>query len=58
MLLDDQGMEKVLHSLESYGFLKILKYNNVVFHCQREDKQEITVEEEYNDQDNYYTKFD
>ena len=31
VLIDDNGAEKVLHSLEGYNFLKIEKYNNIVF---------------------------
>lgn len=57
MIIDDKGQQNVVHSLESCNYLKLEKYNNLVYLCSSKTGKEIAIEEEYNDKLMKSTKF-
>lgn len=62
VIVDDYGFSNVLHSLESCNYLKLEKYNNLVFYCSNKERQEIAVEQEYKedyaDKSSFHTRFE
>lgn len=44
---DNEGNDKMLHSLESMSSLKIDDENNIKFSCQKQDKREIQITQEF-----------
>lgn len=47
VLIDSNNREVLLHSLESYNFLKVDPCNYLKFNCLNEDEQSIQVMQEY-----------
>ena len=44
---DDTGMDRMIHSLESYNFLKVDSNNFLLFECAKHDKRAISIQQEY-----------
>jgi hypothetical protein len=44
---DNEGTDKILHSLDSMSCLKIDDDNHIKYGCQKHDKREIWIEQEY-----------
>jgi len=47
IITDDEGNERMLHSLESCNYLKLEEDNHLLFNCSKEEKIEISILEEY-----------
>lgn len=43
------GIEKMVHSLESCDFLKLESNNHILFECQKPEKQLLSIEQEMRD---------
>ena len=43
-LLDNIGVDRMLHSLDSVNFLKVDQGNYIVFECANGDERQITVQ--------------
>ena len=46
-LVDNKGVDRMLHSLESVNFLKVDKGNYIVFECANGDERQISIQQEY-----------
>ena len=44
---DDKGMDRMIHSLESYNFLKVDSNNFLLFECAKHDSRAISIQQEY-----------
>ena len=40
-IMDVEGQQRMIHSLESCNYLKLSPSNNLVFACQKMDKREV-----------------
>lgn len=54
---DNEGNDRMLHSLGSCNYLKIEPSNHIMFACQFYNKRTICIQEQYIDQDRN-TKFE
>lgn len=46
-IVDNYGMNRMIHSLESCNFLKVDKSNYLVFQCQKHENRVVAIEQEY-----------
>ena len=46
-VIDSGGQDRMIHSLSSYNFLKIAPENYLLFGCQKTDKRQIEIQQEY-----------
>lgn len=46
-IMDSQGQERMIHSLQSTNYLKVDPENYLLFACAKSEKSEIRVQQEY-----------
>ena len=46
-IIDSTGMDRMIHSLEAYNFLKVDKNNYLLFECAKTNQRVVSIQQEY-----------